>query len=108
MILLLLPLATAKLLSLSPYEFTLRPVPAAAQSVVNFDQARHADGRNGANLGEDLGGDFVVDVDEANGLLGLRVAPQREVGDVDLVVPEQRAYPSDHAGNVPVANVEDE
>src|SRR5437879_13865527 len=61
MTLLLLPLATAKLLSLFQYEFTLHPVPAAAQSVVDFDQARHADGRNGANLGEDVGGDFVVD-----------------------------------------------
>src|SRR5919201_6591864 len=94
---------------LYPSTFTLCvSVPRWRSIRSHFHHAGDAHGGDGANLVQHLRRDLIVHVHEADRFLGRLVTPESEVGDVDPAVAEQRAYAPDHAGNVPIADVEDE
>src|SRR5665213_2650784 len=75
---------------------------------VNLDDPRLADGCDCAKFTEDLGRDFLVHVDDADGFVGILHTAEGEVGDVDSVFSEQRADATDYAGNVLVAEEQKE
>src|ERR1019366_10143904 len=74
----------------------------------NFNNSRLADSRNGAEFTQNFRRNFLVHVDDADSFLRLLHAAEGEVGDIDFVLPEQRADAADDAGDILIANQEQE